>query len=535
VSQRGLGVWIYGGLHLFSQFLCASFANAQTCDKVSSAEKAAAVRKADKLDCSGLEKIAELCSDASGSQINLAECYEKKANICPDASGANMAECYEKYGRTAVAAKAWRRFERAAELLSKPTANLTPVDKKIRVQKAREGQKRIRKRVALLTIFVPSHIRTISGLSIKVEAASISDKVTFDASSISDGQWKQRIAIDADRVYSITASASGKREWVTSVKIPPGNEETISIPKHEDPPPKLKLMVANEMLSLSGLKIAVDNDIVDLNELDNITLNEADEHKVVVEAYCKKVTLLRLPAVPPGKELSIDVPKLEDKPPELLIDSSAVRNLPELVLRLERNAREIVIPVESWKEGVPLELEPVGDYVLIIKAKGKKSWSWKKRVAISDGCQQFRVAIPALAPESPSLPPPPPPSGFTVRQVLWGGGLGLVGAGAITLSVASGLGIQALIKNSESNSDGHCDDNDVCDEVGFELREEALTWAKRSNGPLIAGCTALALGGGLLITWKLTESPSARSKPSGNAARGRLTLGPSSVSFQGSW
>ena len=183
-------------------------------------------------------------------------------------------------------------------------------------------------------------------------------------------------------------------------------------------------------------------------------------------------------------------------------------------IEVTRNGEKV--PRESW--GIAIPVDP-GNQSIEASAPGRKKW--QHTVTVSGEAQNVSVQVPVLAaseaaPPAPAPPAPaatPPPSapapspladqgrtgspGSTQRVVSYVvGGVGIVG-----LAVGAVFGLRAKSKKDQSLANGHCpNDPNVCDQTGFDLRNQARDAATISTVSMIVGGAALAGGIVLFLT-----------------------------------
>lgn len=205
--------------------------------------------------------------------------------------------------------------------------------------------------------------------------------------------------------------------------------------------------------------------------------------------------------------------KLEPKLSKLVIDATAVANVPDLEIKRDG----VVLGKPLW--GGPIPTDP-GSHRITASAPEKKTWEGSVSVPRDGGTAT--ITIPALADaprppppqaEVPAGPPPDPTRGRTQRVI----GIALVGLGVAGAAVGSYFGLQVSSKKDES--DRHCSGND-CNPTGYELRKDALTAATISDVSFIAAGAALVGGAVLYLTAPkaVKASVGAAPLPSGGAA-----------------
>ncbi|WP_437738361.1 tetratricopeptide repeat protein [Sorangium sp. So ce1335] len=172
----------------------------------------------------------------------------------------------------------------------------------------------------------------------------------------------------------------------------------------------------------------------------------------------------------------------------------------------------------QWDAALPVD---TGEHEIVAKARNRATWR-RSTVVTADG-EAVSVAIPALEPDRRD---PPASASRTPRSAAGGaqraaglvvGGAGLVGAG-----VGVFFGVRAAIKLNESNAGGHCHDGNICDEVGYAARRQAVTAGDVSTVLLIAGGAVLAGGVALFLTAPRPEGPGAH-----------IALGPRGIALRG--
>jgi hypothetical protein len=163
--------------------------------------------------------------------------------------------------------------------------------------------------------------------------------------------------------------------------------------------------------------------------------------------------------------------------------------------------------------GTPLPIDP-GEHEISAVAPQHKRWS--RKVVAREG-QILRIEIPALEPEpvepapkgegtgrKPGSPAPDGASGGgTGGRVIAGAVIGAVGvAGLAVGGVFVGL---TASKKSEADSGG-CETKNECTGPGYDLIDDAKTFANVANIALAAG-GAMVVAGGILILTGLGDDP----------------------------
>lgn len=194
---------------------------------------------------------------------------------------------------------------------------------------------------------------------------------------------------------------------------------------------------------------------------------------------------------------------------------------------------------------VPFPIDP-GDHDIGASATGHKPWT--EHVQITTNGSTLTIVVPALlvdpdavaAANSPILPgksnpgdqgPPPekPENNGNTQRIL---GAAAAGVGVVSAVAGIFFGLHASKRLDESNSNGGCDSNNICEsQVGVDDRHDAGTAATLSDVTFIVGGVLIAGGAALFFTaphGKNSSGPSAHLTPS---------VGPKNagLSFEASW
>jgi len=169
-------------------------------------------------------------------------------------------------------------------------------------------------------------------------------------------------------------------------------------------------------------------------------------------------------------------------------------------LSVQRDGREI--GAGAWGTSVPID---PGEHVVEATAPGRRAFSTKINVAAQAAAQT--VQIPALEPEpatgaadgtsaSAGVQPRSGDAEAAPRSVapLRLPSLIIGSVGLVTLGVSGIFALRAGSLNSESKTDGHCDAQNQCDEIGGAKRDEAKTAANIATVTVLAGGALTALG-----------------------------------------
>jgi serine/threonine-protein kinase len=187
----------------------------------------------------------------------------------------------------------------------------------------------------------------------------------------------------------------------------------------------------------------------------------------------------------------------------------------------------------AW--GAPVALDP-GEHVIEVTAPGKRAWT--ATLTIGPDADAQTVEVPPLedTPAEAGSAPPAVGSGGEAREPAAETGpplrtIGLIvgGAGVIGLGVGSFFGLRAQSLNDESNEPGRCDEQNQCDPLGGEKRDEADSAATVSTIAFIAG-GALAAAGVTLFILGGSNDAGARA---GIRATPTVGLGAAGLTLQG--
>lgn len=155
--------------------------------------------------------------------------------------------------------------------------------------------------------------------------------------------------------------------------------------------------------------------------------------------------------------------------------------------------------------GQPLVTDP-GPQTIVVQAEGHETRTFE--VVVPDaGVAELDVAAgPALPETAPtSEPTTSGPVGLRTSDEestsLHPYGLTLLGVGVVGIGVGVGLGVAA--KGRYDDAEPSCPDN-VCDQGGFDQRQDAITLSHIGTGVLLAGA-AIAATGAVLEIVELTD------------------------------
>jgi hypothetical protein len=193
--------------------------------------------------------------------------------------------------------------------------------------------------------------------------------------------------------------------------------------------------------------------------------------------------------------------QLESKLIRLLILVPAQARVPGLeVLR-----NSVVVPEMDWNSARGVD---PGRFVIEARAPGRQPY--RRELALNGGAAATHdVTIPILSPlesGAPSPGPADPPS----RQAQWlqGSGIGLLGLGAVGVTLGTVFGLRAVSLYHRSQAEG-CNERDVCTAEALETRHSALRSGNVSTVSFVVGGVLLAGGAGLYV-WGSRERDAAQ-------------------------
>lgn len=200
-----------------------------------------------------------------------------------------------------------------------------------------------------------------------------------------------------------------------------------------------------------------------------------------------------------------------------------VRRLPGFVMT--RNG--VAVDRTDWDTPIPVD---GGSYRLEASANGKEKWL--RVVEVGPSNARVRVEI-GMMQTSADLPKSKPQ-----EQRVWQKPLGVTlgGAGGLGAVVGFIIGGAAMSKYAESNTPGHCDTQNLCDQTGLDLRKDAIGLANISTSLVIVGGVLFAGG---VVLWS-TAPKEAPTTPTAHAAKpldfaAQIEAGPSGVWLRGKW
>jgi hypothetical protein len=190
------------------------------------------------------------------------------------------------------------------------------------------------------------------------------------------------------------------------------------------------------------------------------------------------------------------VKQLESKLTRLKLSVPAAARVAGLVLLQNSTA----VPETDW--GKARAVDP-GKFVVEARAPGRRSFI--SEFSLRGDAATHELSIPILAADSS-----PVPSDSSTRRADWlqGSGIGLLGLGAVGLTLGTVFGVRAVSLYHRSQDEG-CDPNDRCTPGALETRESAVHSGNASTVSFIVGGALLAGGAGLYV-WGSRERAAVR-------------------------
>jgi hypothetical protein len=214
-----------------------------------------------------------------------------------------------------------------------------------------------------------------------------------------------------------------------------------------------------------------------------------------------------------------EIAKLEAVVPRLRINvPSNIKKLPGLSI----SENGIDVPEAKW--GTDIFVDP-GTITIQVSASGRNTWSTQEE-ALMGKLTDVLVKPDWKVDEPSSSLPSSSPSPSSGRRIA--GFIG-IGVGGVALATGAILGGLALSKNAASKENGHCDATNACDEMGTELRNDAITIGNASTA-------TLAIGGALAVTGIILVAISpASAKKSDAGVQASLRMGLGTIEVRGRW
>jgi serine/threonine-protein kinase len=175
--------------------------------------------------------------------------------------------------------------------------------------------------------------------------------------------------------------------------------------------------------------------------------------------------------------------KVEPRVSKLVIQVPRTSVVDGLVIKRD----DVALGRPLWGTQIPTD---AGVHRLAATAPGRLPWQAQVTVPPDGGA--VSVSVPSLeaAPQAATPTEERASDGQTQRIV----GIGLIGLGVVGAVVGSYFGLR--VKSLKDDSSAHCARN-VCDQTGFDARQDALTAATISNVAFAVG--GVAVVGGVVV------------------------------------
>ncbi len=185
----------------------------------------------------------------------------------------------------------------------------------------------------------------------------------------------------------------------------------------------------------------------------------------------------------------------------------------------------------QWGTALPVD---TGAHEVLVTAPGHRSW--KKSVEIVADGASVTVRVGGLEPELAASSREPPPRPAVRRDWPWQRPVGVAAIAAAGVGLAAGatLGLLAIAKKDQSNTDGHCRPSNRCDAAGLLLRDEAVALGDASTGAFIVAGAVLMGGIVLFATASPPPAASIRDNPP-RAPVARVAFLPWGMRVEGRW
>jgi len=206
-----------------------------------------------------------------------------------------------------------------------------------------------------------------------------------------------------------------------------------------------------------------------------------------------------------------------------IVVPESLRTLPGFVMT--RNGT--TVDRTDWDTPIPVD---GGSYRLEATAIGKQKWL--RVVEVGPSNARIRVEIGMLENAEPKSIKP------QQQERSWQKPLGatLGGTGGVAAAVGFIIGGAALSKYAESNEQGRCDTQNLCDQAGLDLRKDAIGLANISTSLVIVGGVLLAGG---VVLWstapKKSDAAVTARAPKGSRITAQIEAGPGGVWLRGKW
>lgn len=180
------------------------------------------------------------------------------------------------------------------------------------------------------------------------------------------------------------------------------------------------------------------------------------------------------------------------------------------------------VPLKPAEIGTPSPLDP-GTHVIEGSAPGHRTWSARVVLASSGNVEVTVPPLELVAPGQENTPPPAPapadPASSAQRTVgvlVLGGGIALIGVGAV-------FGVMAGATNADALASCNTQIEPTrCSQRGLDLTDDARTQALLSTIFLVAGGAAVVSGAVLWLTAPVKVAPTASATGAGLSATARF-------------
>jgi hypothetical protein len=323
------------------------------------------------------------------------------------------------------------------------------------------------------------------------------------------GQGKQRHLAECLVTLGRLTAARAVNLQIAAVAAARGDAATEQATKAEAEAltarmPRVKVVVSNETNAIPGLELWRDGVPIERGQWAVPTPLDPGTHTITATAPGHSPWEGKVELAPDGKETTVSVGAPQPLPVPLRIV-------------LPKGVEGLRVEIDGQPSTTSPSLKP-GKHTVRATAPGRKPATYE--VTLAPGQTGAELVIAPLETDGDG-------QGLIIEggssQRTWGlvaGGVGLaaVGAGAY-------FGLNAMSLNDDSAA--HCNGNNLCDDTGVGLRDDAIGSATISTVLFIAGGAALT--GGILLYVTAPSSPDAAAPTTG------IVLGPSSAAFRTSF
>jgi hypothetical protein len=194
------------------------------------------------------------------------------------------------------------------------------------------------------------------------------------------------------------------------------------------------------------------------------------------------------------------------------------------------------IELGAGQWGLDLPLDP-GTYTVRATAPGRKPWEQQVEVNLPDGIgEKSPVVVKVGELVMDASTQPKSPAGADQQSIEAPGSSqsgmrigGIIGVSVGTAGLVAGaiLGGVAISRYGAAN-EGHCLENNHCDQFGYDLRTEGISLAQTATGVVVVSGVLAATGA---VLWVISP----KNRDDAGAGQTSVWMGPGSLGLRGSW